>query len=88
MTTNRLSAEQVAGAGFLLAPLGWGYGVAVAVAPDDVSATPGRYGWDGGSGTTWSNDPNTGRIVIALSQTSDFLFNGSKAEFTRLALRA
>jgi CubicO group peptidase (beta-lactamase class C family) len=88
MTTNRLTAAQVAGAGLLLNGLGWGYGVSVSVVADEISDTPGRYGWDGGSGTTWCNDPASGRIAIALSQTSDFIFNGSREEFARLALHA
>lgn len=88
MTTNRLTAAQTEGAGVLLSGLGWGLGMAVAVAPDEISATPGRYGWDGGTGTTWSNDPHSGRIAIAFTQTADFLFNGGRAEFTRLALHA
>jgi CubicO group peptidase (beta-lactamase class C family) len=88
MTTNRLTPAQVGGAGVLLAGLGWGLGMAVAVAPDRISANPGRYGWDGGTGATWSNDPWSGRIVMALSQTTDFLFNGGRDEFTRLALQA
>jgi CubicO group peptidase (beta-lactamase class C family) len=86
MTTNHLTPQQMDSAGVILADLGWGYGMAVAVAPDEASATPGRYGWDGGYGTRWFNDPHRDLIAIVLSQTSDFLFNGGAAEFTRLAL--
>jgi len=64
---------------------GWGLGMAVAVAPDEVSPVPGRYGWDGGSGTSWFNHPDQGLIAIVMTQTSDFLFNGGMAEFARLA---
>jgi CubicO group peptidase (beta-lactamase class C family) len=88
MTTNQLTPEQVGSAGILLAGHGWGYGMAVAVRPDEVSEETGRYGWEGGSGTTWFNDPGRGLIAIALSQTSDFLFNGGAHEFQRLAVRA
>jgi len=49
-------------------------------------AADGRYGWDGGYGTSWRNDPATGRIAILLTQVSDVLFNGTTDEFTRLAL--
>jgi CubicO group peptidase (beta-lactamase class C family) len=86
LTTNHLTPQQLASAGIILHNLGWGYGMAVAVAPDEASSIPGRYGWDGGYGTTWFNDPHRDLIAIALSQTSDFLFNGGAAEFTRLAL--
>jgi CubicO group peptidase (beta-lactamase class C family) len=88
MTTNRLTAEQIAGGGPILAGQGWGYGMSVAVAPDDVSDTPGRCGWAGGCGTLWCTDPVRGRICILLTQTSDVLWNGTLTEFARLALRA
>ena len=88
LTTNHLPPQQIATAGMLLEPKGWGYGMAVAPEPDELSAVPGRYGWDGGYGTVWFNDPHRDLIGIAMTQTSDFLFNGSRAEFTSLALRA
>lgn len=78
MTTDHLTPEQAAGGGVILDGRGWGYGMAV--------ATSGRYGWDGGSGTSWFNDPATGRIGILLSQSSDVLWNGTLPEFTRLVL--
>lgn len=88
MTVNHLTAEQLRTAGLLLAPQGWGYGMAVATEPDTVSDLPGRYGWDGGYGTVWCNDPLRDVTAIAFSQTSDFLFNGARDEFLGLALRA
>ncbi len=88
MTTNHLTAEQIATSGILLRPKGWGYGMAVATEPDEMSTIPGRYGWDGGYGTVWFNDPHRSLIAMALSQTSDFPFNGGAAQFTQLALAA
>jgi CubicO group peptidase (beta-lactamase class C family) len=88
LTTNHLTADQIENAGVLLEPKGWGYGMAVAAGPDEVSEVPGRYGWDGGYGTVWFNDPHRNLIAIALTQTADFLFNGGRAEFIALALRA
>jgi len=85
MTTNHLTPEQMAGAGPVLGGRGWGYGMAVATAPDEVSPVPGRYGWEGGYGTSWFNDPSRNLVAIAMTQTSDFLFNGGLAEFSRLA---
>ncbi len=67
MTTNQLTPQQIATAGMLLEPKGWGYGMAVAAEPDEISAVPGRYGWDGGYGTVWFNDPHRGLIAIALT---------------------
>lgn len=87
MTTNHLTPEQIAGGGILLDGQGFGYGMGVSVTSDDVSE-PGRYGWSGGYGTTWFNDPNRGRIAIALTQVSDFLFDGGLTEFNRLAVQA
>lgn len=88
MTRNHLTGEQIAGGGVLLGGKGWGLGMAVAVEPDAVSPVPGRYGWDGGYGTTWFNDPHQGLVAIALSQTSDFLWNGGMDEFGKLAVEA
>jgi CubicO group peptidase (beta-lactamase class C family) len=36
---------------------GWGFGMAVVTRRDDLAAVPGRYGWDGGYGTSWYADP-------------------------------
>jgi CubicO group peptidase (beta-lactamase class C family) len=88
LTTNHLTVRQIETAGILLEPKGWGYGMAVAAGPDELSAIPGRYGWDGGYGTVWFNDPHRQLIAMAMTQTSDFLFNGGRAEFTSLALQA
>ncbi|HEY0696852.1 MAG TPA: serine hydrolase domain-containing protein [Micromonospora sp.] len=88
ITTNRLTDGQIADGDPLLAGNGWGYGMGVVVKPDDVSTVPGRYGWAGGYGTIWVNDPHRELIAIAMTQTSDFLFDGGFAEFVRLAVRA
>jgi CubicO group peptidase (beta-lactamase class C family) len=77
-TTNRLTDEDVTFGGPILGGRGWGYGMSVTRGPE-----AGRYGWEGGSGTVWSNDPRTGRICLALTQTSDFIFNGGSIEFLR-----
>jgi CubicO group peptidase (beta-lactamase class C family) len=85
LTTNHLTPEQVAGAGFVpLVGRGWGYGMSVSVAPDEISE-PGRYGWEGGFGTVWHNDPHRDLIAIALTQTVDFYVSGAATEFQRLA---
>ncbi|MEV6843217.1 serine hydrolase domain-containing protein [Actinoplanes sp. NPDC051411] len=84
MTTNHLSPEQIDAGGMLLANQGWGYGMAVTVTADEVSG-PGRYGWAGGYGTSWFNDPREGLISIVLGQVSDLLWGGALTEFDRLA---
>jgi CubicO group peptidase (beta-lactamase class C family) len=83
MTTNHLTPAQVAGGGALLRGSGWGFGVAVTTAPDEVSP-PGRYGWAGGYGTLWFNDPNRNLVAIAMTQTADFLWSGALDEFGKL----
>lgn len=88
MTTNHLTPDQMAGGGPVLGGQGWGFSVAVVTAPDDVSPIPGRYGWGGGYGTYWFNDPTRGLIAIAMTQTSDLLFNGAMTEFAQLAMRS
>ncbi len=60
MTTDHLTPEQKAASGFFPGYLdshGWGFGVSVVTRRDDVAAVPGRFGWDGGLGTSWYSDP-------------------------------
>jgi CubicO group peptidase (beta-lactamase class C family) len=84
MTSNHLTPAQIATAGPLLAGSGWGFGMAVTVQPDEISG-PGRYGWSGGYGTTWFNDPTERLTAIAFTQVSDFLWSGALTEFDKLA---
>lgn len=88
MTSNHLTPAQIADGGQVLGGRGWGFGMAVAVAPDAVSPVPGRYGWEGGYGTAWFNHPDRDLVAIAMSQTSDILFNGVLAEFASLAAQS
>jgi CubicO group peptidase (beta-lactamase class C family) len=85
MTTNRLTPEQIAGGGVLLEGNGWGMGMGVAVTPQAPATRPGRYGWSGGYGTTWFNDPHEELIAIALTQVSDFLWSDARVEFQQTA---
>ena len=84
MTRNHLNPAQIASAGGILGGSGWGLGMAVTVEPDEISG-PGRYGWSGGCGTTWFNDPAQRLIGLAFTQVSDFLWSGALTEFGRLA---
>ncbi len=88
MTRNHLSPEQMAIPDPIRGGQGWGFGMAVATAPDEVSDQPGRYGWNGGYGTFWFNDPNRDLVAIAMSQTTDILFNGTTTEFAKLAINS
>jgi len=86
MSTNQLTPEQIARSDFFphfFDTHGWGYGVAVITAPDAVSKTLGRYGWDGGFGTSWINDRSRKLISIVMTQSSDFLFSGALDAYWR-----
>lgn len=49
---------------------GWGFGMGVVTARDDLEMPPGSYGWDGGLGSTWYADPSTGTTGILLASRS------------------
>lgn len=68
MTTDRLTAEERAGpsAQIFLDGAGWGYGVQVVPANDDVTGP--RYGWGGGLGTLWYSWPNHKAAAVLLTQ--------------------
>ena len=71
MTTDHITPEQKAVSGFFPGfwdDHGWGFGVSVVTRRDDLSATPGRYGWDGGYGTSWYVDPGEELVGILLTQ--------------------
>jgi len=70
MTRDHLTAEQRAGGEAILgAGRGWGYGTSVVLQRTAAGLPPGAYGWNGGSGTTWAADPQSGRTAILLTQT-------------------
>ncbi len=86
MTSDHITPAQKAAAKFFpgfFDKSGWGYGMRVSTAPDAITPVPGRYGWDGGFGTSWMNDPNRKLIAIVMTQSSDFLFNGGLDAFWR-----
>jgi CubicO group peptidase (beta-lactamase class C family) len=71
MTADHLTPEQRAASASIpifLGDDGWGFGVSVVNRRDDIASTPGRYGWSGGLGTAWSNDPAEGMITILMTQ--------------------
>ena len=86
MATDHLTPEQKSASSFFpgfFDTHGWGYGVAISTAPDAVTRTPGRYGWDGGFGTSWFNDPGRNLIAIVMTQSPGFLFSGGRDAFFR-----
>jgi CubicO group peptidase (beta-lactamase class C family) len=49
---------------------GFGFGMAVVTARDELHLRPGSYGWDGGLGSSWYADPSTGTTGILLTSRS------------------
>jgi len=71
MTTDHITPEQKAVSGFVPGfwdSNGWGFGVSIVTRRDDLASTPGRYGWDGGYGTSWYVDPKEGLVGILMTQ--------------------
>lgn len=74
MLTDQLPDAVKAASGFLpgwFDSRGWGLGIGVGTRRDGMEA-PGRYGWDGGSGTTWYTDPAADLTAILLTQRGQF----------------
>lgn len=71
MTTDQLTPAQKALSSFVPGfwdERGWGFGVSIVTAPDALADVPGRYGWDGGLGTSWYADPNLNLTGILMTQ--------------------
>jgi CubicO group peptidase (beta-lactamase class C family) len=69
MTTNRLTPAQIKNGEMILGPgRGWGLGLGVQVAASPSGVQPGAYGWDGGFGTSWFNDPARNLTAVLLTQ--------------------
>jgi len=71
MTTDQLTDEQKAASGLVggyFDSHGWGFGLSVVTRREDLAAVPGRFGWDGGLGTSWYSDPREEIVGILLTQ--------------------
>jgi CubicO group peptidase (beta-lactamase class C family) len=69
MTTNHLTDAQRAGAGIFMGEGGgWGFGMAVTVRRHNLADNVGRFGWEGGYGTSWHSDPNEDLTGVLLTQ--------------------
>jgi len=71
MTSDQLPAAVKAVSG--LAPggfddMGWGFGVSVITRRTQIYDSVGSYGWTGGLGTMWANDPAENLTLILLTQ--------------------
>jgi len=85
MTTDHLTQEQKTRSGFLAGQWdnrGWGFGVGIITGRDNVWAVPGRFGWDGGYGTSWASDPQEDMVAILMTQRAEFpLFSSVYLDF-------
>ncbi|HLI98234.1 MAG TPA: serine hydrolase domain-containing protein [Bradyrhizobium sp.] len=69
MTTNHIQADEKRESQLFLGDTrGWGFGMSVFTGLDDPNARPGRFGWDGGYGTSWYSDPSRQLTGILLTQ--------------------
>ena len=69
---------------------GWGLGLSITTHTNTVGPKPGSYGWIGGCGTSWRNDPKEEMVTMFLNQRmmtrpDDFQ---STIDFTTLAYSA
>jgi CubicO group peptidase (beta-lactamase class C family) len=71
LTADQLSPPVKAASGLLPGQFdsaGWGFGVSVVTRRTEVGKSVGSYGWDGGLGTSWFNDPVEDLTAILLTQ--------------------
>jgi CubicO group peptidase (beta-lactamase class C family) len=74
MTSNQINKDQTNGTFFpkYFENHGWGFGVSMVTKHDDISSIPGRFGWDGGLGTSWWSDPKEDLVGILMTQRNEF----------------
>ena len=71
MTTDQLTPAQKAISPFFPRfwdAHGWGLGLAIVTARDDLADVPGRFGWDGAFGTSFWMDPKEELVGVLLTQ--------------------
>lgn len=69
MTADALTDRQRPKGGPIPSPgMSWGLGVGVDIADDDPWMSVGRWGWEGGSGTTAHVDPTRNVVGVLLTQ--------------------
>jgi CubicO group peptidase (beta-lactamase class C family) len=69
MTTDQLLPEHKLGSELFFGDnRGWGLGLSVFTRRDNLYASRGRFGWDGGYGTSWYSDPAEQLTGILLTQ--------------------
>jgi CubicO group peptidase (beta-lactamase class C family) len=67
MTTDQIGAAVGVPGPSFDGTQGWGFGVSVQVRRVGLNRTVGSYGWDGGLGSSWANDPTERLLGIVLT---------------------
>jgi CubicO group peptidase (beta-lactamase class C family) len=67
MTKNQIEVVRGASGPSLDGSSGWGFGVGVTVRRTGLGPNAGAYGWAGGLGSSWSNDPAVSLIGAILT---------------------
>ncbi len=71
MTTDHLTPEQKAVSGLIPGYFdshGWGFGLSVTTRREDIAGSVGKFGWDGGMGTSWYSDPCEDIVTVLMTQ--------------------
>jgi len=69
MTSDQVTPAQRAGSDvFFGTHASWGFGMAVDIRREEIFHSCGRFGWNGGCGTTGYTDPREGMIGILFTQ--------------------
>ena len=68
---------------------GWGFGISIVTRRDNIAANPGRFGWDGGYGTSGYSDPQEDLVGVLMTQRAlDPVALDISADFWTSAYRA
>jgi CubicO group peptidase (beta-lactamase class C family) len=71
MTTDHIAPAQKAVSDFFpnfWDNRGWGFGLSIITRRDHLADVPGRFGWDGGYGTSMYSDPTEQMVAILMTQ--------------------
>jgi CubicO group peptidase (beta-lactamase class C family) len=71
MTTDQLTSGQKAVSGLVgcyFDSHGWGFGLSMVTRREDPAEPVGKFGWDGGLGTSWRSDPREEMVTILMTQ--------------------
>jgi CubicO group peptidase (beta-lactamase class C family) len=71
MTMDHLTPQQKLTSPFFenfWATHGWGLGLGITTARNDLADVPGRFGWDGAFGTSWGVDPKEELVGVLMTQ--------------------